>query len=314
MKKSVSFTLYARQQPTWEAWEKAKELVETWNSAHALKWVMRGAREYSIYSIMFDNPDASDVGKLESMLNEYEVQYHIDVKRRINKTYDEQDYQQADMVLLYGFELHGLVADRRIASDKHKQFVTNLAENWTPGTECPGCGWTNPVYGQQLGLFVIDEFFLDREYNDDTGKWERVEHGWDMLSIPGDVILVSDRVLKTFQDQGVRGYHTLEVLSQSTGKPSRCMFQLLPNHWIEKVCEEHSDITGDACPVCGRVLGEMRGEMHLRQEWVGSDEIIGRKPGPRLIYYAQRVYQMLVSIRTKGLIRSVPLYICEHSR
>jgi hypothetical protein len=314
MRKTVLVELFSWNQPNSLAWSKAQELIAAWNAGHAQHWTLWGSSEIGSYKITLDDANGAEVKELEEQVAEYQRRYGVEVDWLFTTIYDEDDFDHADMVLLRGFNLHNYVANLQRGLALQRSFVTNLEDNSLPASPCTECGWIDDLSaGSQHGPFVIDEFVINHIYDPETGTWEEANHAWDFVSIPGGFTLVSNRILEEFRRHRIRGYHTLEVISRDTGEPSNAMSQLFPNRWVAQLCIEHSRVTGGVCSTCGRVLGVMEGDLHLHREWVGDDEIIGRRPGGlRSIFFAQRPFQLLKSLHAKGMEPKAPLYLCDH--
>jgi hypothetical protein len=312
MSRSASVLIYAEPQPSADVWGKAQELVERWNLEHDPKWEYLEAGEFSSYSLEID-ADSAEFEDLENLLNSYREEHRLEFELHLGELVAEDDYESADFVLIYGQELHAQSLEYADESEGHGRFVVNEDENWERGEPCPGCGWTNE-YGAQGGPIAVDEWYLDREYDPEKAAWEETRRDWDVISLPSGTILVSSRVADALTELGASGYEARNVVSATTGVASTRVFELHPERWIAQVCEEHTAIDGDVCPVCGRVVGKLEGHVHLRDEWVADDDVIGRNPGHRFVYLARYVFHHFREIEAKGMVAAAPLFVCAHEQ
>lgn len=308
---SASILIYAEPQPSPGTWARAQELVERWNEEHEHRWELLDAGIDSSYSLELDT-DAEEFRELTALLERNRDEHGLEFEVHVGDVTSADEYAEADFVLLYGAELHAQSLEYAEESGGHRAFVVKEQENWEPGRPCPGCGWVDPVHGQQRGPFVVDEWYLDREYDPEAATWKHADRDWDILSLPGGVILVSRGVAEALAELGATGYETGDVVSSDTGEPSPRILELQPNRWIKEICTEHSDLKGETCPECGRILGKLSGPIYLREEWIGDDDIIGRNPGHRFIYFAQHVYAQLDAMEAKGMVASERLCVCAH--
>jgi hypothetical protein len=317
MQQSATVSLYSWLQPDENAWNKFQELVETWNNGHPTQWFVYPphTQEVISYQIKFEDINTLEFHELQQQLDQYKNLHGLNVDVVIDEVRAQNDVSQADFINLFGFEPYdfGIEDDLEDYSDQ-MPLVANLMTNFAPAVECPGCGWVEPFSGEQLAPFVVDESLLYRKYNSENQEWDLVEKSWDLLTLPGGILLISNRLVKEFEEHKVSGYRILDVVSSVTEQPSNRLFQLLPNHIIAELCTEHSEISGGMCTVCGRVLGKVEGRQYLQQQWVNSDEIIGRRPGGlRLLYFNQRVYRLLQAIEAQGMHLGSPIYLCHHT-
>jgi hypothetical protein len=306
---AVTFTSWPWQQPDERTWDVLVRFTDEWNAKHATRWTASGEG----YSLEFADTSAPEYGEAARLIEQLRKNHRAQVDTILLRQYDEGDFEAADLVLIDGFELHSYVSLQEERPAGHGQFVCNLESNWSPPSPCRGCGWSYAYSGEQLGPFIIDEWYLHHRYDHDARRWVPLDRPWDLVTIPGGVLLASTPVVDALQAHRVKGYHTTPVKTRGTGETSGSMVQVVPDRWIDHLCAEHSQVTGGVCPTCGRVLGEIEGVLHLLPDATRGQEVVGRRPGGlRVTYVAQRVYRLLKAVQARGLEPDSPAYLCQH--
>jgi hypothetical protein len=305
----VHFSLDSFLQPSPDAWEQARTIVEQWNAARELRWMEFGTGDAVTFTLDLEDPNGEAAAELTERLEAAASRYGVEFERTVLRDYDDADFEAAPYLGFSGAEID-IVAERDPLSG-HPAFVLNADDNFDPEPPCPQCGTVDPLQGRQRGPFVVDEHYVDREYDEDRQRWEAADRPWDVLSLPGSVLLVSVRVAEAMGDHDLRGYRTDPVLTRDGRTPSPHLVQLVADT-VKGLCGRHGEVEGSVCPACGRVLGRLAGEIVLRREQVGERDVFWH-PTSGWTCMSARAYRLLREIDAKGLTAREPVRICDHA-
>jgi hypothetical protein len=311
MKKTANFTFLRHEQPNDLSWSAIKAFGTQWNERNAIKF---SESMGFLWAIEF--PDQRDLAyqqfldELAARRSQYQITYHV-TSEAIR---DANDYFAADYVEILGTSLEGF---------PERPFVLNEHEALGPPSPCPECGWRDIFSASQRQPFAIDEALLDQVQPE---RGETPNGGWDCINLPNGHKLVSRRFVDVLKDAGARGYELSPVLAGVKGHASDRIFQILAQRAILRwqVLGPNKPIV-KFCSTCGAALDFPPGTdtttlppdvtYCVSEPELNGDDIFSHHPGRgATLYFAQRVYRLLLDARLNGIVPSTTIQSCKNGR
>lgn len=287
--------LFFRDDHTEETWGIVIEFSEIWNREHQSQFKQLKENELSL--ILPEGIIDGEIGVIDAELERLST-YDIFWFKGIVDNRRPEDYEKADFIEIVG-DAYPL------------EFIVNWNEAIGRPLQCTVCGKT-PVYSQPIvAQLVVDESFLDRQI-DPAPQYE--PPGLDLIHLANGAMLVSNRVIRLFEEERVKGYEKINVVSKDTRKPSQRVFLIRASKAILDPCVTHTSRNeGAICPKCGTIKGGILGYWHVRREWLAGAQIFSRNPlRYASLYIERKIYQLMKNENLKGLLPAYGVFTCTH--
>jgi len=288
--------LFLRDDHTEEDWGIVAGFSETWNREHQSQFKHLEENELSL--ILPGGITDGEMGVIDTELERLKTIYDIFWFKAIVDNRRPEDYEKADFIEIVG-DAYPL------------EFIVNWNEAIGSPLQCTVCGKT-PVYSQPIvAQLVVDESFLDRQI-DPAPQYK--PPGLDLIHLANGAMLVSSKVIQLFEEEKVKGYEKINVVSKDTGKPSQRVFLIRASKAIFNPCIIHTPRNkGAICSNCGTIKGGILGYWYVRREWLAGDQIFSRNP----LRYAslqieRKVFHLMKNQKFKGLLPAYGVFACTH--
>lgn len=292
----LQYIFFDFEQPEVAAWDALEKFIPDWNKKSVSSFVSEKPGEWLI--TLDGGINDPEVLSLQQALQKLNAEIGLTWFVGIKDERRPEEFESSPYVEIMGLEYSpGFIVNNQTAFQEEKK--------------CDECGKSDISYKKVKEQLIIDESRLLKQMNideEDNSFWV------DFISLPNMGFMISRRVFEVLEQNNIKGYKALPVISKETGALSERFFLFRAEKSFIKPCSEHTKVTESGiCSTCGRILGSLLTYYTVRESWIGRDDVFSTHPYCYAnIYFSNKLYHFLKQTGVNGMTPVYGIFKCDH--
>lgn len=244
----IQFVLLDFQQPAPDVWNAFVDFSQNWNGTHKNQFIT--TPEQAVVVTLLDGILDPETQELLDELHQLNLSYGLIWFVGMQDKRRPEDLVKADFIEIVGEQYP-------------KGLIINESTALGDPQKCKECGkWSDSDRGI-LQKLIVDELVLEQRYAENT---KVLLKNIDFIHIPNSGLLISNKVSDILNNENVKGFRCIDVVSKQTSLPLNNFHLIQAEIVLLLPCLKHTQVTESGiCQNCGQFIGGLLSYYYIRK-------------------------------------------------